>query len=242
MADAVDPADPLQRRAADQHAAAGRCRRAALRIGDPARRAQHEEEEHEGRDQQSLPRGPAIEPHHQRGEVVVAALGARDERREVVRRVDDIGIGQQQVIGFAGPGGGGDALAHRPQFAGPARRHRPGGDDGQPVGGAGPHRRVLRRGGGAVVAVVVHDDNMQRSGIMLRQQRGDGAADHLRLVARRDHGDDRAGRRRCGGDRIIVHPPEQAAAGNQAEPSRSRCDADDRRNHPFLLMRSVPYQ
>ena len=87
---------------ADQHAAAGRRRDAPRRIGDVPRRVELEEEEHEGRDQQPLPRGAAMQFDHQRNEVVAAAFGARDERGQIVRRVHDIGVGQQQVIGVDG--------------------------------------------------------------------------------------------------------------------------------------------
>ena len=69
---------------------------------------------------------------HQRDEIVSAAFGARDERCQIVRRVRDIGVGQQQVIGFSGAGGL-DAAAHCPKLAGPAGRERVGVDDGQVI-------------------------------------------------------------------------------------------------------------
>src|ERR1017187_1031588 len=47
-----------------------------------------------------------------------------------------------------------------------------------------------RGGGGAVGAVIVDDDDMEKSGVVLRGERGDGAADSGRLIARRDDGYD----------------------------------------------------
>ena len=58
-------------------------------------------------------------------------LGARDEPGERAGRVDDVGVGQQQIAGAVARRR--DPLRHRPQLAAPARRRRRSGDDGQPL-------------------------------------------------------------------------------------------------------------
>ena len=81
--------------------------------------------------------------------------------------------------------GAGDALVHSPEFAGPARRPRGTGEDGQ--------TRVADHAGdiaGAILAAVVHQDDPRWAGIGLRQQRPESTADERRLIPRgNDHGD-----------------------------------------------------
>ncbi len=140
VADRIDAADPVERLAPDQHAAASRRRGAPRRIGDVPRRVKLEEEKHESRDQQPLPRGAAMQFDHQRNKIVAAAFGPRDELGEIIRRVHDIGVGQQQIIRFERAGGL-DAVANGPELAGPARRNRLRPDDAEPIRGADRRRR-----------------------------------------------------------------------------------------------------
>jgi hypothetical protein len=170
-----------------------------------------------------------MQPHHQRHEVVPTRLGAGDQPPQIVARVHDIRIGQQQIIGLLG-GGGRGALAHRPQLAGPSRRHRRRLDHRHAVAGADRRCRDTGDLRGAVAAVIVDDDQLEAPRIVLGEQRGDRGADHICLVARRNDRDDRPGwRRRRLGLFMWCDPPEHTAKRQQIKPSgrRDQADGDD---------------
>ena len=97
--DGGDPAGPLQRLAPHQHAAAGRRGELALALRHPGERIEHLEEEDESRNQETLRPAPARQLRHQGNQYRAFALGTRDERPKIVRRMADIGVGQQQVVG-----------------------------------------------------------------------------------------------------------------------------------------------
>src|SRR5205085_11760133 len=128
-----------------------------------------EEERNKGRDQQLLPKSVAMQAHHQRREIVAAALGLRDEASEIIRRMDDVSVGQQQVIG-ATLAGDSDALPHRPEFAGPAWWKRLRRHNGQAIGGIYLRSGGARRRRRAVAAAVVDHDEVQLTAIVLGEQ------------------------------------------------------------------------
>jgi hypothetical protein len=99
-ADRLDPARRLERPAPDQHAAAGGRRRPPCRLVDGGKRIELQAKEHEGRDQEALPEGLAMQPDHQRGEVDAFGLALGDQAGEAFRSMHDVGIGQQDVRGF----------------------------------------------------------------------------------------------------------------------------------------------
>ena len=129
--------------------------------------------------------------HHQGGEREVAGERMGDEPPDRVRLVGDVGVGQEQIVRrvprLACPD---DALADRPQFAGPALRQRGGGKDRQGMLRLGKTFDRPRRIRGCVLAVVVDEDDAELSRVVLAQQRGEGVGKHVGFVARRDDGDD----------------------------------------------------
>ena len=140
----------------------------------------------------------------------------RGQSGGVVGRVDDVGVGEQQVVrlerrGMADPFGDG------PEFAGPAGGQRRGGNHGEEVGRSGGPGN----GGGAVAAVVVHQDDMEIAGAALRGKRGDGAAHDAGFIAGGHDGHDarRGGGRRGRAIRAAGEfAPESAAEEQKVEP------------------------
>ena len=86
--------------------------------------------------------------------------------------------------------------------------------------------------------MIVDDNELEAARVILREQRGDRGADHIRLVARRDDRDDRLGWR---GRRLSLFmwcdPPERTAKHQQIKPSgrRDQTDGDD-----CILNHTVP--
>ena len=132
-----------------------------------------------------------MQANHQRHEIVSAALGLRDEAAEIGRRMDDVGVGQQQVVRMS-PVGDRDAQPDRPELAGPPGWKRLRRHDGQAIVGTCCRSGGTRRGSGAVAAAVVDHDDVQFAAIILGEQRCDRSANHIGLVARRDYGNDGA--------------------------------------------------
>ncbi len=66
---------------------------------DPGRRIEHEEEKDEGRDQQRFGKRTAAQLDHQRNQIQVSRFGARHQFGDVVWPVDDVGIGEEQIVG-----------------------------------------------------------------------------------------------------------------------------------------------
>ena len=227
VADRGHAAGRAQRVAAHQHAAAGRGRGGAARIVGPGERVEHLEEEDEGRDEQPLGKAFAAQLHHQRGENETARLRPGDQARQHIRRIDDVGIGEQQVVRRQRRGLGKlDALLLRPQLAGPAGRQRAPRHDGQALGGAERGRGVARDKRRAVAALVVDQDHMERARIILPQQRGDGLADACGLVARRNDGGDRRPRPSAAplhaGRRHRARPPARIRRAPRGDRARSQ--------------------
>ena len=97
--DARDAADAFQRVAADQDAASRRARGGSC--GDRESRRADRAGKRRRRRRGSAPAPPraAGKADHVRHEVVVAFEGAGDKAGEWVGRVDDIGVGEQDVVG-----------------------------------------------------------------------------------------------------------------------------------------------
>ena len=125
--DALQPADAVQRLAPHQHRAARRRRGGAKRVVHLRERVEHLEEVDEGRDQEPLRPGAAVQPHHLRDHVHTRAEQPRHQRGEVPAVMGDVGIGEEQNFRAAG----GHTLAQRPELAGPAGRLLLAGDDGE---------------------------------------------------------------------------------------------------------------
>ena len=103
-----------------------------------------------------------------RHQVEIAALRLRDQRRDVARIVDDVGVGEQDERASARGLGASPApppRACRSSRAASARRARPPAARPRSLAGRARHRA------GAVAAAVVHQDDPERPGIVLRQQR-----------------------------------------------------------------------
>ena len=220
--DGRQAADPLQRLAPHQHAAArrGRGPRASAR-STQRERVEHREEEHEGRDQRPLGPGLAVESRticETRSSP--PRLRPRHQPGEARRLVRDVGVGEQDVTRLGHRGlGVPHALRHRPDLAGPARRRRLGAHDLQPLRRA-PRRRE-RHLGRAVAAAVVDQHNPERPGIFL--------ASSARTVSPTTSASSRAGTTATtGGARpqrrrgVEPHAPEQAARQQQVGPGQRR--------------------
>jgi len=162
----------------------GRAGRRALGIVDPGERVKHLKEENEGRDEQPLGKTLAAQFHHQRGENETAGLRARDKARQYVRLIDDVGIGEEQIVRLKRHDVRKlDALLLRPKFTGPSGRQRAPRHHGEALGGAERGRGVTRDKRGAVAALVVDQDHMERAWIILPDERGDGLG-HARASSR----------------------------------------------------------
>jgi hypothetical protein len=183
------------------------------------------------RDQRFFPQRVAAQAHHQRHQVALFQDRARDQLGGGVRRVVDVGVGQQQKFSRQAERIDRlDTLRLRPYLARPAPRQRLGAQDAQAVFAVELARRGKCGGGGAVGAVVVHDDDVEGPWIVLRQQRAERACDDVGFIAGRDHGDQRRpgvgladgpdgarGKRRHG-----PRMPEAAAGEQQHEPDQQR--------------------
>ena len=140
IANAVEPADRAQRISSHQHAAASRCRRRCLAPVHPRKRIKHLEEENECRNERALDPFLAMKLHHPRRKHELLRLSPRNEPRERVRLIDNVGVRKQKIDRIARSGLR-DALLHRPEFSGPACRRRAAGNDRQPVDGLRTSRR-----------------------------------------------------------------------------------------------------
>ena len=202
-----------QRIGLDQHAPAGGSRVGATRPVHPCERIEHLEEEDEGGNASALGKCLAAQFHHQRCQDQPVALRVRHQPSHGIRRMHDIGIGEQQVIRRVWQRHRGlDAMTERPEFAGPPRRQSTGSDDPQPFA---PTCGAACDFGRAVAAVIVDQDHHPRSAVILPEQRTDALADRNRLVA---SGYDRGDAREGGGDRgfptiALAAKPEAAARG-----------------------------
>ena len=149
--------------------------------------------------------------------------------RQRIRRVDDIGISEQQIgrrrrrsFGMR------DALMLRPELAGPAGRQRAARQarsGGRRHRAPPPPRGDPRRGVGALV---VDQDHIEIAGIVLPQQRSDGLPDRFRLVARRNDGGNGRPRRR-------PRPSAVVALGREPESSSPRPGDRARSQAPLTL-------
>ena len=129
-----------------------------------------------------------VQLHHERREIVAAVLRDSDQPRDVIGRVLDIGVGQQEEVR---PEWGSllNSLLHRPQLSRPSWGQRPAGDDADLPGARTMSGGAASGLGRAVTAVVVDDKNLQRVDTTLLQKRGDRFADVARFIAGgNDHG------------------------------------------------------
>ncbi|CAM5442925.1 hypothetical protein SAFG77S_04598 [Streptomyces afghaniensis] len=129
----------------------------------------------------------------------------------------DVGVRQQQVLGVTRACQA-DAVAHRPQLAGPAggrlarRVHR----QRQP---AVPPRQFSRQFTGAVRTAVVDEEDLRAPRIVLPEQRRQCVGEHRGLVAGRDddaHG--RPGVRFPARWQSHIRAPEEALTEQQPQP------------------------
>ena len=144
---------------------------------------------------------------------------ARDERGQRFRRIADVRVGEQHVVGRLRQRR--DMLrpaVHCPQLAGPrcrklGRGQVPSGARAMPaVAAAGGRGRRCRR------AVVVDHDDIERARIVLPQQRRDGRGNDVGLVAGRHDGDDaRPGR----AAQTSRRPPRRRVRPARQNPPRS---------------------
>ena len=227
VADRRHAAGLPQHVAAHQHAAAGRACCRTTRIVDPGERVKHLKEENEGRDEQPLGKTFATQFHHQRSQNETTRLRAGNEACENVRLIDNVGVGEEQVVRRKRHGLGKlDTLLLRPQLAGPSGRQCAPRHHSEALGSAERGRGVARDKGCAVAALVVDQNHMERAGIVLPDQRGDGLGHACGLVARRNNGGDGwtrtvrgAGPRRA----VVIAPgrqPESAPRRKQVQPDR----------------------
>ena len=220
-ADRRQPAGPVQRLPADQHAAPGRRGRARPGRVHPGERIELSEEVDERRDHDALPGRGRPQQRHLRDQIPVIRLGCADQGPQRTGVPGDIGVGEQHVPGslrvgpvVAGRRGRRQAgrvqpLGHGPHLPGPARRQRRARDHSQRPGiqaRLGPEfRRDL---GGAVRTAVVDHDDRERARVVLAEQRRQHGRQHRGLVPGRD-------------DRYHIRPPGRLARqgeGARGEP------------------------
>lgn len=146
------------------------------------------------------------------------------------RFVDNIGVGQQDELGVIHRG---NSLGQSPQLAAPPRWS----------GGAGYHRQagVLQIPGnlaGAVGAGIVHQDDPEQARTDLAQQRGHGAGNQGRLVARGHY--DRDGRwfRRIVRYQHRAGLPESPVRTQQIDPHGQRQRGEQRHARSMPLARN----
>ena len=212
---------------AHQHAAAG-CRGGGPTwIIGPGERVEHLEKENECRDEHALGETLTAKLRHQRGQDITARSRPGRKFRERVRRVDDVGVGEEEIDRRMRRGLGClDTLALRPELSGPSRRQGPAGQDGKAVGGAQRQRRCARDLRRTVAALVVDQDHGKFARIILPQQRRHRFANAFGLIARRNHGHDRRPRSLFRSlpqrNRVIAFPaePERSAPEKEIEPNR----------------------
>ncbi len=163
---------------------------------------------------------------HQRRQYVTATRRLRHQPGERVRRVLDVGIGEQKVfrLGYLCCG---NALTDRPQFPGPAGCRPCCSDDPQP---SIPCGSVHGNGTGAIVAIVVDDGDRQRPAIVLQQQRPDAVRDAFGFVARgNNHGNRRPDGQRFDGRGIArTCAPISAPRTDQVGPNPHANDCNYR--------------
>lgn len=202
---------------AQQHAAAGRGRRARALRRDPAERVQLGEEVHEGRDDEPLPHALHAQPRHQRDEVEPACTRRGHQLPQAVGLMRDVGVGEKQELGVTRACQA-DAVPHRPQLAGPARRRLARRVDRERQPAVAPGQLPGQRSG-AVRAAVVDQEDLGAPRIVLRQQRGQALRKHGRLVPRGDddthRGPLRRGRAR---GQAQIRAPEEALPDQQPHP------------------------
>ena len=127
---------------------------------------------------------------------LVSASATSD--REVVGRVLDIGVGEQEIVGIEFERLR-DALMLCPDFSGPARGERLSIQDGESGGHVGGLGCVAGDCGGRVGTGVVGEDDVEVGVDLLMKEAGNGASDDISLVASGD--DDGDGRASGDGDR-----------------------------------------
>ena len=122
--DPLDAADRVERAVGEQHAAAGRGRGRAAVVVDPRERVQHAEEKDEGGDQQPLPAGDTqCSATICETSARSSATRGRDEPRERIGVVLDVGVGEPPVRGRgAARARRGDALRRAPTPCRSSRR------------------------------------------------------------------------------------------------------------------------
>ena len=223
VADGGHPAGCPQGLAPHQHAAAGRCRDAASRIVRPGEGIEHLKEEDEGGNEHALGKALAAELRHQRGQHRAAGARPRDKLAQLIRHIDDIRVGEEDVIRrLSRRLDRLHALALGPELSGPPGRQRASGNDREAVRRAERGRRVVRHLRGAVAALIVDQDHPERARIILAQQRGYRVADAFGFVTGRYDGHDRRPRPlpRRGSIVAFTAEPKEAAPQEEIQPDR----------------------
>jgi NADPH:quinone reductase len=173
----------------------------------------------EGRSQSLLGWSAASQRGHVRNQIAIFGLRPRRQVGGIIGWVNDVGVGEQQVI-RAERRGLADALGDGPELARPTGGEGFGAHYGEEAGGRGARGDF----GSAVARMVVHQDDMEIAGRALRGQRSDGAADYFRFIARGNYRHDA----RRGGRRVRLNrtarefAPESAAEEEEVEPNGKR--------------------
>ena len=141
-----------------------------------------------------------------------------------VRRIGNVRIAQQQIIGCCRQGFDViHALLDGPELAGPAFRKRLPAEHGEPLDGVGRQCCVSGRIIRAIRTLIVHKHDGERAGIVLMQQGADGGPHNIGFVSRRDdcHHGGPAGRGCLWRRSFVVAfapAPESAMGRQQIEP------------------------
>ncbi len=159
------------------------------------------------------------------------ASRARDEPRDRVGRIFDIGVGEKEIVrDVLHRLGMGNALLHGPDLARPARRQRLAVKHSDLAIESGGERAGDRAG--AVARVVIDHDDGKPARVILRRQRCQRSRQRESLVAGRDHRDDARpvtiGRRgRPIAILAIAGKPKAAAKQQEINPDAKRKRGDD---------------
>lgn len=228
LTDGLRDTRPLGGPCTQQDAAARRRRGPRPLPVHPPERVELGEEVDEGGNHQPLPDARHPQPRHLRDQVeavLTLGPGRGDEFPQAVRLVGDVGVRQQQELGFPLPGQR-HPVPQRPELPRPPGlrltgcHHR----QRQPPAPRGQRTCELTR---AVAAAVVDQDDLRVPGIVLGEQRRQAHRQHLRLVPRGDdHGHRGPALRVPAPWEPLVRPPEEPLAQQQPHPHDQRTHGD----------------
>lgn len=227
VADGGNASGLRERGGADEDAASGGSGGGVARVAYPGGRVEFEEKKDEGRDEQFLGEGVAVQLHHEGGEVVAAIAGQRGELSDGAFALFYVGVSEQEPFGIRF-GGLLDALVKSPEFSGPARRKTAAGDDGEAIHFAKARRGAAGGVGGTVGAVVVDEVDGDWE-VALREERAHDGPNHVGFVTGGDDGGDGAARHewKILGQTIGTDLPEEATSKEEPCPDGDRQHAQN---------------